>query len=237
MKPFIFKQFAISQSEAVFRVGTDAVILGALANVQGIENILEVGSGTGIISLMAAQRNPSAAVDAIDINADAAQLTEKNFASSPFAERLRAYRENFESYRPEKQYDLVLSNPPYFPENSSPKDVLARQQKTLTFKSLAMNAARLLKSSGRLTVIIPFDSTEYFERECLNTGLHLQNQTTVYGIKGTKPKRAVLVFGFLKLPLKESKLIIEESPRKFSEEYLKLTADFHPFIRNLSGEH
>lgn len=133
MKPFSFKQFNINQSEKVFRIGTDAVLLGALAGVFGKQNILEIGTGTGIISLMLAQRNSEANITAIDINPEAVGLARENFENTPFKERLKAFEKDFKTFGSSDKFDFVVSNPPYFDANSSTKDILARQRIELDF--------------------------------------------------------------------------------------------------------
>ena len=135
MKPFHFKQFSILQDKNVFRVGTDGVLLGALVSCEAALRVLEVGTGTGLISLMTAQRNAKAEILALDINEKAVELAGQNFNSSPFRDRLRAELFDFKNYISEEKFDLILSNPPYFEQmDSSQKDVLARQQVELNFE-------------------------------------------------------------------------------------------------------
>ncbi|UOE40565.1 methyltransferase [Chryseobacterium suipulveris] len=229
MKPFHFQQFTVRQSKAVFRVGTDAVLLGALCSVSGRNKMLEVGTGTGIISLMLAQRNLDAEILAIDINKDASELAEENFRESPFHERMKVSQADFKAFKPSEKFDLIISNPPYFEENSSSKDILARQQTELNFDSLIEKSSKLLTPNGTLSVIIPFESGSYFESKCLENNLKLHRKTSVYGIRNSSPKRAVLEFGFEEKIVAENSFTIEETPRKYSEEYLKLTENFHQF--------
>ena len=118
MKPFRFQQFDIQQNADVFRVGTDAVLLGALANLSEAKNILEVGAGTGIISLMIAQRNPEAQILAIDINSEAVNISQANFSNSPFSDRIKSQLQDLKNFETEEKFDLIISNPPYFEINS-----------------------------------------------------------------------------------------------------------------------
>ncbi len=229
MKPFRFKKFTINQSGKVFRVGTDAVLLGALCSVENSRKILEVGTGTGIVSLMSAQRNPDAEILAIDINKEAVNLASENFGNAPFHQRLKAIHQDFKNFETADKFDLVVSNPPYFEENNSGKDVLARQQTELSFENLIKKSAEILSESGLLSVIIPNESFELFEKLCSESIFFLQRKIKIYGIKNSKIKRLILEFGFEKMDCRESELVIEDSPRKFSEEYLELTKDFHWF--------
>ncbi len=230
MKPFLFKQFSIQQSNSVFRVGTDGVLLGAASTVYNAINILEVGTGTGLISLMLAQRNHKAQIDAIDLSEEASTLAEKNFGNSPFADRLNIFLQDYKTLHTKKKYDLIISNPPYFNENISTKDVIARQQTELSFELLIKRSKDLLAKNGIFSVIIPFESGRIFEAYCNSSQLYLHRRLVIYGIKDSKPKRLILEFGLDEKETSEEKIVIEKSPRKYSEAYLKLTEEFHQFI-------
>ena len=229
MKPFRFKNFTINQSEKVFRVGTDGVLLGVLATVENAGHILEVGTGTGLISLMLSQRNRNAAILAIDFSQDAAQLASENFKNSPFSKNLKALEQDFKTFESEEKFDLIVSNPPYFEKNQSEKDVIARQQTELSFDDLIEKSAKNLKVQGLFVVIIPFESGDYFSQKCLDFGLHLSKKIKIFGIKNPLPKRLLLEFSFDKKEMVEEEFIIEKSPRIYSNEYLKLTEEFHVF--------
>lgn len=229
MKPFHFKNFSLNQSAKVFRVGTDGVLLGASASVQTAENILEVGTGTGVIALMIAQRNPEARITALDINEEAVRLAAENFNNSPYQNRLNAIHCNFKDYDTREKFDLIVSNPPYFEENPSEKDVMARQQTELSFRDLIENASANLAPKGSLSVIIPFVSGDDFAEICREKQLFLSRKITVFGIRNSVPKRLILEFVLENGTLTESEIVIEKSPRNYSDQYLKLTQDFHIF--------
>lgn len=231
MKPFQFKQFSIQQSKTVFRVGTDGVLLGATATVNNTKNILEVGTGTGLISLMLAQRNQEAEIEAIDISTDAVKIAATNFENSPFKNRLKVFIQDYKNFIPKEKYDLIVSNPPYFAENESSKDVIARQQTELSFEVLIKKSSKIISENGLLSVIIPFESGVIFEENCSRNKLYLNKKVQIYGIKDSKPKRLILEFGFYQKEIMESKVVIEKSPRKYTDEYLKLTEEFHQFSK------
>lgn len=228
MQPFHFQRFSIYQNESVFRVGTDAVLLGALCNC-GYTNILEVGTGTGIISLMIAQRNQEAHITAIDISQEAVNLATTNFKNSPFCNRLNVFQHDFRTFQ-QKNFQQIISNPPYFEENSSKKDIVARQTIELNFHQLIQKAAELLKEDGILSVIIPSQFSKYFIKNAKNHQLYLRKNINIYGIKNGTLKRNILEFSKKTLyPLIEEDFIIENAPRQYSEQYLYLTKDFHIF--------
>ncbi|WP_379966095.1 tRNA1(Val) (adenine(37)-N6)-methyltransferase [Epilithonimonas sp. UC225_85] len=231
MRPFRFQKFDIQQNADVFRVGTDAVLLGALANVSEAKNVLEVGTGTGIISLMIAQRNPEAKILAIDINVEAVNISQTNFSNSPYSDRVKSQLQDFKNFETEEKFDLIISNPPYFEINSSEKDILARQKLELNFGDLIQKSSQLLSENGLFAVIIPVDSEKEFTQICSENNLFLQRKVSIKGIKTSVPKRVVLEYAFKESEIKAENFVIEKAPRVYSEEYLALTKDFHQFTK------
>lgn len=229
MKPFRFQQFSVHQNEKVFRVGTDAVLLGALCTCADARNVLEVGCGTGIVSLMVAQRNTSAEIFAIDISPEAVKLASENFSTSVFSGRLTCREADYRHLQTSEKYDLIISNPPYFEKNASSKDVLARQHVELNFHHLIHQSAKLLAALGLFSVIIPSDAAEHFSRLCEEVGLKISRKVTVFGIEGGAVKRNILEFCFSPKNLVKEDFVIEKSPRKYSDQYLELTREFHVF--------
>lgn len=229
MKVFKFQQFEIRQSHNVFRVGTDGVLLGALADVGNAARVLEVGTGTGLISLMLAQRNPLAKFLGIDINEEAVALTRTNFESSDFSPRLHNILQDFKTYETGDRFDLIVSNPPYFEESGSAKDKIARQTVELNFTQLISKSSKLLSEKGIFSVIIPVEAGEEFIRISRVNGLFLKRRIHIKGIESAKIKRLVLEFSLFDIPVEESEIIIEKSPRKYSDQYLELTKEFHVF--------
>ncbi|OCA78621.1 tRNA (adenine-N(6)-)-methyltransferase [Chryseobacterium contaminans] len=232
MKPFTFKQFEIQQSKDVFRVGTDGVLLGALADVESAFRVLEVGTGTGLISLMLAQRNLQADFLGLDINEDAVALTKINFENAPFRARLKNIHQDFKTFETEQKFDLIVSNPPYFEESGSDKDKIARQTIELNFRQLIAQSARILSENGLFSVIIPVEAGEIFILIAEENNLFLTRRINIKGIENSKTKRLVLEFSPIEKKLLESEFIIEKSPRKYSDQYLELTKEFHVFKEN-----
>ena len=229
MKPFRFQKFEILQHKNVFRVGTDGVLLGALCKVENAQKILEVGTGTGLISLMLAQRNANAEITALDLNEDAVKLAQENFKNSPFSERLQFFHQDFKTFESQKEYDFVVCNPPFFEENNSVKDILARQQVELTFRNLIEKASKILSSEGIFSVIIPSESAQEFENLAEDFDLYLVRKVNIFGIENGVLKRNVLEFSKKKSALETLDFTIEKSPRKYSDQYLELTKEFHVF--------
>lgn len=211
-------------------MGTDGVLLGVLSNVKDTQRVLEVGTGTGLISLMIAQRNSDAQILALDINEKAVELAKRNFENSPFSDRLRVDLQDFTQFVSDEKFDLIVCNPPYFEKmEHSQKDVLARQQITLNFEQLIENASKNLTENGIFSVIIPKTSDDFFTKKCLNFGLKIQRRINIKGNANAEIKRCVLEFCENPKPYTEEILILEKSPRQYSDEYLALTKDFHCF--------
>ncbi|WP_312394567.1 methyltransferase [Chryseobacterium sp.] len=229
MKPFTFKQFEIQQSKDVFRVGTDGVLLGALANVSEASNVLEIGTGTGLISLMLAQRNSQAEFLGIDINEEAVNLTEQNFENSPFHSRLKNIHQDFKTFETDIQFNLIVSNPPYFESSNSEKDKIARQTVELNFRQLISKSSTLLTENGIFSVIIPIEAGNDFIKIAAENQLFLIKRINIKGIENSKAKRLILEFSLNEKPLEEQEFIIEKSPRQYSDQYLELTKEFHVF--------
>lgn len=229
MKPFRFQKFDILQHKNVFRVGTDGVLLGALCKVENAQKILEVGTGTGLISLMLAQRNANAEITALDLNEDAVKLAQENFKNSPFSERLQVFYQDFKIFESQKEFDFVVCNPPFFEENNSVKDVLARQQVELSFRNLIDKTTEILSLEGIFSVILPSESAHEFENLAENFDLFLVRKVNIFGIENGALKRNVLEFSKKKSTLEILDFTIEKSPRKYSDQYLELTKEFHVF--------
>lgn len=229
MKDFYFQNFVVRQSEDVFKVGTDGVLLGAMAEIDYAKKILEVGTGTGIIALMMAQRNPETEILAIDISQKAAQLSALNFAASPYASRLTAQNIDFRKLETNEKFDIIISNPPYFERNNSQKHSSARQKITLNFSELIFNTAQHLVGTGTFSVILPAQASEIFIDECADKALYLNRKINIFGIEKGTLKRNILEFTFTKTIPQIQDFIIEKSPRNYSDQYLQLTRDFHIF--------
>lgn len=229
MKSFLFKQFEIRQSKQVFRIGTDGVLLGALADVENASNILEIGTGTGLISLMLAQRNSLSEFLGIDINEEAANLTKINFENSPFTSRLKNIHQDFKDFETDEKFDLIVSNPPYFEISNSEKDKIARQTVELNFIQLVSKSSKLLSEKGVFSVIIPVEARKDFIEIAKKYQLFLVNRINIKGIENSKIKRLILEFSLTQKDLVEYEFIIEKSPRQYSDQYLELTKGFHIF--------
>lgn len=229
MKDFQFQEFCIKQNKNVFRVGTDAVLLGALSYPSLPKKALEIGTGTGIISLMLAQRFPEINILAIDINPIAIEIASENFSKSKFHTQLKTALIHFQHLDETEKFDFIFCNPPYFENNSSDKDKIARQQCELTFDDLIEKTSALLSKEGSFSLIIPHESSNFVINLTQKHQLNLIRKIDIFGIRNGKIKRNILEFSFKNQELKQEKFVVEDSPRRYSKEYLDATKSFHVF--------
>jgi tRNA1Val (adenine37-N6)-methyltransferase len=226
---FKFKQFTVYHDLCAMKVGTDGVLLGAWVDCENCSSILDVGTGSGLIALMTAQRS-HAQIDALDIDAEACRQALVNAEKSPFASRIRVMREDFLSFHPGCSYDLIVSNPPYFsssPENPDSRKATARHNTALSFEALIRQSSLLLKEGGRLAVIVPFEARAAWNSQTLSCRLSLLKETVVKSKPNKPPKRILLEYIKGKAePVTRTELVIAQE-NQYTAEYLALTKDFY----------
>ena len=230
-KWFKFKQFRIEQQKAAMKVGTDGVLIGAWVSIDNVSSILDVGTGTGLIALMLAQRS-SAQIDAVEIDSAACTEAEFNFEQSPWRLRLKVIHSDFNTFSTENQqrYDLIVSNPPYFADSlktPEPHLAKARHDVTITFADLIKGSARLLNEHGRLALIIPFHSFEEFRESARLQGFYLRRQTTVITKEGKSPERVLLEFSLLPCFTQTDKILVHTYDGQISQEFIDLTSPYY----------
>lgn len=230
---FSFRQFTVRQSRAAMKVGTDGVILGAWADVGEVgARILDIGTGTGLIALMAAQRNPQALIDAVEIDAESCRDAAGNFAASAWSDRLTLYGQSLADFHAgcTVRYDRIVSNPPYFVESLRSPDRAragARHADSLPPAELLDCSAGLLAPGGRLSVILPAGAAMSFAALALRYGLYRIRSLEVCSVAGGKPLRACLEFAAEPLPPCGERIGIRSAEGGFTPEYSRLTGDFY----------
>ncbi|MCX6239444.1 MAG: methyltransferase [Bacteroidia bacterium] len=229
---FEFKQFRIEQHKSAMKVGTDGVLLGAWASVNNAQRVLDVGTGTGLIALMLAQRS-NAMIDAVEIDELACREAKFNFEQSGWSDRLRVFHIDFQLFADLscEPYDLIISNPPFFVNSLKTTNAalaVARHNDMLSFNQLVFGTRKLLSSSGRLCIIIPFSSCVEFRESARLAGFYLRNQTSVIPKSGKAPKRVLLEFSIQPGYPSANVLEVLDENGFYTENYKSLTSPFYP---------
>ncbi len=234
--PFQFKEFAIHQDKTAMKVGTDGVLLGAWCSLEQYpDTILDIGAGTGLISLMLAQRCDAMTIDAVEVDAQAHEQCVENFELSDWGDRLFCYNASFSEFVDEmeeegEQYDVIISNPPFYTDAFETDDKARNQARftsSLSFKQLISGAAKLLSESGAFSVVVPFKEEVQFIGLAKNENLFLNRVCRVKGNVASEVKRSLLEFSFKPQVVVEERLSIEISRHKYTEAYIGLTKDFY----------
>jgi tRNA1Val (adenine37-N6)-methyltransferase len=228
-KPYFqFKQFTIWQEHCGMKVGTDGILLGAWADGAKAQRILDIGTGTGLIALMLAQRS-QAQIDAVEIDRDAYQQASDNIAGSPWPNRIAVHRGAIQDYNTTKIYDLIVSNPPFF-ENTPPSQDLARntarQSDRLTMVDILQVTLQLLHDSGKLAIIYPISQAEQFSQKAEACGLFCHKRLWVKPTPNHPPKRVLMEWGRYWSKIEESTITIETHRHHYTQDYRQLTHDF-----------
>lgn len=232
---FKFKKFTVWHDRCSMKVGTDGVLLGAWADVEKASHILDVGTGTGLIALMLAQRNPLASIVAIDLDQSASLQAAANVAESPFKEQIQVEHislQNFAEKYPSRRYDLIVSNPPYFANSLLSPDKgrsLARHADALPLEVFLENSVALMNPLGRLAVVLPYEMAEKMAKSVLKYGLYIAARTDVITVSGAMPKRSLLslILGRDDGQTHYNQLTIELSRHQYTDEFKEMTADFY----------
>lgn len=214
------------------KVGIDGVLLGVWVSIDKAKQILDIGTGTGLIALMLAQRSESNVI-AIDIDRDAILQAKENIKNSPWMERLRVYEFSLQEFVATSPglFDLIVSNPPYFVNSlkaPSQSRTTARHTDSLTHQELIENAMKLLNPDGRICIILPVNEGLQCVAFAQSKGLYCTKQVNVFPKQGVAAKRLLLEFSFIPSPMKVSELTIEAEERhQYSPEFTELAKDFY----------
>lgn len=218
------------------KVGTDGVLLGAWCAVDNFpDTILDIGSGTGVISLMLAQRFDAMTIDAVEVDENAYEQTVDNFEKSIWADRLYCYNATFSEFvaeiaEEEETYDLIVSNPPFYTDDFETENEArnkARFTSSLSFKELIAGVSKILSEKGIFATIIPFKEEENFINLAKENNLFLKRVCRVQGNETSAIKRSLLELSFQQKEIKESSLIIEVERHQYTEEYINLVKYFY----------
>jgi tRNA1Val (adenine37-N6)-methyltransferase len=229
---FHFKQFRIDQANCAMKVNTDGVLVAAIADFENLTSILDVGTGTGLIALMLAQKYTAALIDAVEIDKNAAETALKNFSDSPFYDRIKLFPDSIKDYfeNVNQKYDLIISNPPFFINSLSSinsKKGIARHTDLLFFDFLLTESVNHLNQSGHVCLILPLETAILLQTILIRLGvLKVQKEILICSFPDSKPHRKIIVLGFENSVLIQDKLIIYESKGIYSSVYRNLLKDY-----------
>lgn len=232
-KPFQFKEFTIHQDKTAMKVGTDGVLLGAWVKVKPeVFSVLDIGAGTGVISLMLAQRSYAEAIDAIELNDEAYEQSVENFERSDWGDRLFCYHASLQEFvdEIEDKYDLIISNPPFYTstyKELSEERAMARHTESLSYEELLKGTSNLLSENGSSAFIIPFSEEDNFLKIAKKYNLFPNRITRVKGTVNSAIKRSLLQCSFQEKKIEANELIIEIERHVYTNDYIDLVKEFY----------
>jgi tRNA1Val (adenine37-N6)-methyltransferase len=234
---FRFKHFTIHQERTAMKVGTDGVLLGAWAPLATARRILDIGTGTGLIALMAAQRAPQAVIEAVEIEAEATAQAEANVAASAWGDRIHIHHTDFEQYAAAEAerggtFDVIVSNPPFFTETLKSADAgraMARHADSLPFAQLMAGSARLLTPDGALALIYPYTADGDVQTAAISARLYCSDLCEVHTTPRKAPKRLMAIFRHTapSYVFRRTTLNLHDATGALSAEYQTLTSEFY----------
>ncbi|QKJ30055.1 methyltransferase [Mucilaginibacter mali] len=229
---FHFKQFSVDQTGCAMKINTDGVLLGALAAAENAGDILDIGTGTGVIALMLAQRFTTASIDAVEIDKSAAQTAKANFAASPFAGRLKVYALSFERFfedNPDKKYNLIVSNPPFYINSLKSPGAgkqLAKHADAALFDNMLSGVSAHLQTGGVFWLVLPIDTAKLVKHQAQQYGLNLQQLINIGSYPQSEPHRQLLVFGLTETKLQQNDFVIYDAPKQYTGQYCMALQQF-----------
>ncbi len=209
------------------KVGVDGILLGAWATIDDTDRILDIGTGTGLIALMLAQRAPNAQITAIEIDPDACQQAQENIARSPWSERIQVEHISFQDYLQHQIFDLIVSNPPFFsPSRPNSPRAIARQTITLSPQDIVQTVKPHLSHRGRLALVLPYEQVPEMTDIAIAHHLYPRRQTHIRPTSSSKLKRSLVEFSPYQISFDPQELTLERSRHTYSPEYEQLISDF-----------
>jgi tRNA1Val (adenine37-N6)-methyltransferase len=221
------------------KVCTDACLFGAWISEEvksknsKVKSVLDIGTGTGLLSLMFAQKNIQTIIDAVEIDEAAAQQARENFEASPWKERLQIYSTSIKLFISEKKYDLIISNPPFFEndlKSNNAKRNLALHSDELSLEELLVAITKFLKEDGSFAVLLPYHRTEQFINLATHCSFHLIEKVLIKQTPKHHYFRSILLFSKESTHTKESEIIIQNDEGKYTEEFVQLLKDYYLYL-------
>lgn len=226
---FQFKQFTVRHDRCGMKVGTDGVLLGAWSPVRSGMHVLDIGTGSGLVALMLAQRGAGSLV-AVELDEHAAEQARENAAGSPFADRIKVIQSDILHFSSDKRFDLIVSNPPYFDlslQSPDRKRTLARHTDTLSYDALIEKSAQLLVEGGCISLVVPSELEQKLDQIAGDNQLFAIHKTFVLPKPDVAPKRLLVSFSNVEGSQITDQLVVELARHHYSDEFVSLTKDFY----------
>jgi tRNA1Val (adenine37-N6)-methyltransferase len=228
---FHFKKFSIAHDRSTHKVGTDGVLLGAWVGIDGVSKVLDIGTGSGVIAIMLAQRTSSGtAIDAVELQKHDAEQAAMNVKNSPWPQKVSVIHSAIQDFDPPHRFDLIVSNPPFFRNSWLPPDEsrsTARHSHQLTFTDLLENISRLLSPGGRFAVVLPFTEGTQFIRLANALDFHVFRKLTFRSRHDKPIERLLVEFSRNQIEVKSEELVLYAEKEEWTEEYRALTKGFY----------
>ena len=231
MSKFQFKHFSVQQRDNALKVGTDAMLLGAFLETENKTKCLDVGAGTGVLSLMVAQRNAEIEINAVEIDELSAEECQLNFKESKWSNRLLVVNSDIFDFTPKMRYDLIVINPPFYTSTYNNEDkriATAKHAAYMDAEKLIKKLQSLIDPSGHLWVIIPEQSFSEWNSHFEKNGIRVQKKINIKSKYSKEPHRVIVCFGkTTHINVEESTFVIRNEDNSYTNEYIELTKDFH----------
>lgn len=231
-RPFFFKKFGLFHHRSTMKIGTDAILLARWVEVSENDDVLDIGTGCGLIPLMLAQKGINSA-DAVEIDRDSYEEATQNFCISAWNSRLFAINDDIKHYSETstKKYDLIVSNPPFFFGDNIPEKVkkgLARHTNTLSYKDLLISVKKLLKPDGRFALVLPARESRTFLQEAENQGFFLEKEMKIVPIEGKGPNRINMQLVVNQVDsVKSETFVLRHPDHSFTKDYKDFLKDYY----------
>ncbi|MDN4164292.1 methyltransferase [Cytophagales bacterium LB-30] len=227
---FKFKQFTVYHDRCGMKVCTESCLFGGLLSQPEARHALDIGSGTGLLSLMVAQRHPDLKIDAVEVDIPSYEQSLSNIGKSPFSEQIKVHRNRIQHFRPEKQYDWIFSNPPFFPHHLKSNDPSKRKAihtDLLPFSDLMKAVVRLLKPTGTFELILPERQYRDFKRMAELAGLHLQHAFVIYNAPGEPVFRIISQWRYDRAKAQTTSIYIKDKKGAYTPEFTLILKEYY----------